>query len=143
MTKPDKKITSRHISFVWAAFPSTIEWIQIQRDSSKPTDKLLRSQLKQNGINQTIILLSAACIEGFLVECLQSFASGELNSKNTFDNRLNRDYLEQVSKATFRDFSELFRLAVGKPLSELIENDPMRESIRVQPNSQNGQQFYL
>jgi hypothetical protein len=109
------------VESLWITFPSAIAFIKKNRDKRLPSSDTFRSYLESTGINATIILLSAASIEGFLSECLHSFSqSGPLNPKDTFQKRLDNDYFNRISTATFGQFVELFKVALGKPLSELI-----------------------
>ncbi len=127
MTRPDKQVTAWWTSIVWATVPSTIEWLQRERESAKSIDSPHKNL--HRGINSTIVLLSASCIEGFLVECLQSFAS-RIHLKDTFHNRLSLDYIERVSTATYAKMSGLFRVAVGKSLDELLENQQIHKQVK-------------
>ena len=126
MTRPDKPITARRISSVWQAAPSMIEWLQRERKSAKASDTVFG--VLHKGINSTIVLLSASCIEGFLGESLQTFEYA-FSPKDTFDNRLRHDYYERVSRATFAELSKLFSIAVGKPFSELLKDEPVQKHV--------------
>ncbi len=140
--KPDevnKKITSYSTHPIWPTIPGTVKLLQKSRATLK-TDKLY-AELHQRirGVNATIILLSATCIEGFLVECLLSYTIGyRFATKDTFQRRLDLDFLKNISKATFKDFPELFTLTLGIPLSELITDKPLLESVRTLIDFRNG-----
>ena len=127
----DRPPTSYHENEIWTAFPSTIKWLQSER-GNKFILQLNGAQnyKRHRGMNATIILLSAACIEGFLVECLKSFAIGyRFSPKNTIEGRLDHDFLKRISTARFRDFPDLFRLTLGKPISELILRPELNEGV--------------
>ena len=110
----DKPLTSYHESAIWTAFPSTIKWLQGERKKIQTPAERAQHYNRQRGMNATIILLSAACIEGFLVECLKSFTIGyRFSPKNTIEGRLDHDFLKRISTATFGQFPDLFRLTLG------------------------------
>lgn len=112
-----------------------IEWLQRERKSALKIDTTFGAL--STGINSTIILLSASCIEGFLVECLLSFEDA-FDAKDTFLKRLRHDYYERVSKASYKEISKYFVLAVGKPLSELLEKKPIQKQIEILFRFRNG-----
>jgi len=127
MTKPDKQITAWKTFIVWATIPSTIEWLQRERKFAESIDSPY--QTLHRGINSTIVLLSATCIDGFLAECLQAFA-GRLHLKDTFNCRLNLDYIERVSAASYKGKTELFCVPLGKSLDELLKNQQVNEQVK-------------
>jgi len=134
MARPDK-ITAWKTFIVWATIPSTIQWLQRERESAKSVDSPYKTL--RRGINSTIVLLSASCIEGFLVECLQAFTS-RLQLKDTFHNRLSLDYLERVSAATYAKIPGFFRAAAGKSLDELLENQQIHDQVNILFTFRNG-----
>src|SRR5712671_147501 len=135
----DKNVTSYSEHPIWTTSPATVKWLQKQRSTFKTEKHFAELNERLRGINATIILLSAACIEGFLVECLLSYAIGNrFSSKNTFEGRLDHAFLKQVSKAMFRDFPELFTLTLGKPLEQLITDKPLIEGVKFLFNFRNG-----
>jgi len=137
--KPKKKITTFHERPIWTAFPSTIALLQQSRKQNQTSKELAESYNSRRGVNATIILLSAACIEGFLVECLKSYTIGnKFASKDTFDGRLAHDLQNRVSTATFGDFQYLFILTLGKPISELISDKELLQGVRTLIDFRNG-----
>ena len=135
----NKKITSYSETPIWTTIPATVKWLQKERNTFHAQNQYRELYERFRGINSTIILLSAACIEGFLVECLLSYAIGNrFASKETFEGRLDHDFLKRVSKAMFRDFPELFTLTLGKPLEELIENKDLIGGVKLLFNFRNG-----
>lgn len=132
------RITSYSEQPVWTTFPVTIKWMREQRDAIK-TSELPTQYFRRQGMNATIILLSAACLEGFLVECLSSFAIGNrFASKDTFQGRLDHDFLQRISSATFGDFPDLFRLTLGHPISELLADEKLLKGVRTLIDFRNG-----
>jgi len=94
---------------------------------------------KNRGLNATIILLSALTIEGFLVDCLSCFTMGsEFSPMNSFESRLNHAFRKITDRATFGEFQELFRIALGAPLSEMIKDKKLIEGIKALINFRNG-----
>jgi hypothetical protein len=83
-------------------------------------------------------LLSAVCIEGFLVECLKQQVIEKNNTMGEFQARLKADFLNRISQATFRDFPELFRVVTGKPLRELVDDKTLTKGVRVLIDFRNG-----
>lgn len=135
MAKPDKPLTARRISSLWQTTPSMIEWLQRERKSAQKIDTTFG--MLHQGINSSIVLLSASCIEGFLVECLQSFEFA-FHAKDTFEKRLRHDYYERVSKSTFNEISGFFTIALGKSLSELMKKKPIHKDIEILFRFRNG-----
>jgi hypothetical protein len=124
---------------IWIAFPSTIEGLKSARPRPKPSVEQAHLSNKLRGINAAIILLSAACIEGFLVECLLSFEIGtQFSPRATFDDRLHHDFRKRILTASFGDFQELFVLALGEPLSKFISNPPLIEGVKILIDFRNG-----
>jgi len=140
MTESENKtVVSYNETPIWTTHPTTIRVLQCTRgDVLKPAE-CAKNYEKNRGINATIILLSALTIEGFLVECLSTYAMGKrFSDKSTFEGRLDHDFLNRISTATFGDFPDLFRLTLGKPLSELITNNSLLESVRILIKFRNG-----
>ena len=141
-TKPessDKKVISYFDRAIWTTFHSMVHLLQNDRNSIKTLAERIESNEKSRGVNATIVLISAACLEGFLVECLNSFIIGSrFAPKNTFEGRLDHAFLKRVSMATFKDFKELFTLTLGKPLEDLIENAPLIDGVRFLFQFRNG-----
>ena len=136
---PNKRVTSYSARAIWTGFPSTIKWLQNQRSADKTLLERVEFHERDRGFNATIILLSAACLEGFLVECLNSYTIGNrFASKDTFEGRLDHAFLKRVSTAMFKDFPELFTLTLGKPLSELITDDNLIEGVEALRAFRNG-----
>ena len=136
MSKPSKTLTARRITSVWQTTPSMIEWLQRERKAAQKIDTVFGALHK--GINSSIILLSASCIEGFLRECLQSFEHAFV-PEDSFDNRLRHDYYGRVStETTYAKISPLFRLAMGKPLSELLKDNPINKQVNALFKFRNG-----
>jgi hypothetical protein len=138
MATKNKQPTSYHESSIWPNFPTTIEWLRLERNSNKRKNKLFEMKTHHKGLNATMILLSAVCIEGFLVECLNSFVVGKRDRMDELQARLENEFLNRLSKATFRDFPELFRVATGKSLSELISDQDLIEGVKVLIAFRNG-----
>jgi hypothetical protein len=113
---------------IWQTLPTTVRWLQLERNRSL-TGIATRYKARHIGVNATIILQSAACIEGFLVECLQLFAGSRLHPIDSFPRRLEHNYLSRVSNAAFRDLCHLFEVATGKSIREAINDDYLFESI--------------
>jgi hypothetical protein len=114
---------------VWIYYPATIHWIREERNKSLALQTFpLTANYK--GMNATIILLSACCIEGFLSECLKSFAN-PFKPPTSLENRLERDYLETVNYAMLGDLPDLFRMPLGKPLKDLLNNEPLYKSFEM------------
>ena len=125
-----KKITSSISHTNWTSLPTTIKWLQKQRKSFKTPNRIGNWLQRSRGVNATIIMLSASCLEGFFVECLESFVGPwEMYPNNTFQNRLTKDLGKRISVATFAQFPDLFKITLGQPLSESIED--LNEGIRV------------
>ena len=127
--KVNKPVLSSYAHHIWYTFPSTVAWIQRERDKAMLNDDHFVMKTRYRGINATIILLSAATLEGFLRGCLESFTKfslldypEEIIQPTDFSGRLELDYLKRVSGASFGDFPELFHLAIGNLPSELITN---------------------
>ncbi|MDB6122005.1 MAG: hypothetical protein JWQ71_998 [Pedosphaera sp.] len=132
-----KKITSFSDNAIWTTYPLTVKWLQEQRKTMESFD--IESIELHRGVNATIILLSAACLEGFLVDCLKSYvANNRFAARDTFEGRLDHDFLNRISTATFNDFPDLFRLTLGNPLSALISDTDLIEGIRTLINFRNG-----
>jgi hypothetical protein len=94
----NKTVFSYHRRLIWPSFPETISWLQKSRVSRENIQAFVKGYETNRGTNATIILLSAACIEGFLVECLNTYALGHrFSSKDTFEGRLDHDFLRRVS----------------------------------------------
>ena len=135
----DKKLASFSESAIWTAFPSMIKHLQATRIKPANVTERMQTFESQRGLNATIILVSATCIEGFIVDCLKSFLLGDqFASKDTFEGRLDHDFLERVQRATFDDFPDLFRLAIGKPLSELIADKDLIKGVQALIRFRNG-----
>jgi len=135
----DRPPTSYHENEIWTAFPSTIRWLQSERKIIQTPIERAQNYRKHRGTNATIILLSAACVEGFLVECLKSFAIGyRFSQKDTIEGRLDHDLLKRISTARFREFPDLFRLMLGKPISELVPQRKLIEGVKVLIDFRNG-----
>jgi hypothetical protein len=114
---------------VWMTLPATITLMKQHRNSGAKASTMLQAQFLNTGVNASIILLSATCIEGFLVECLQSFAT---------DIHFENDQLQkEILTAMFPDFPRLFEQVLGKPLGDLIEND-IHKGSRMLVNFRNG-----
>ncbi len=125
-------------NLVWNTFPKMVKWLQKERNTFK-TGNHFNLQMQNKGFNATIILLSATCIEGFLVECLLSYTIGSIYLiNNTFEGRLEHDFREKVSKATFDDFPDLFKTAMGKPLKELVTEKNLIDGIHALIAFRNG-----
>src|SRR5580700_5455175 len=108
-----KNIAMAYSRPVWTTFPSTIKLLQRERNKFSAAKDDIVSQQTTKGINGTIILLCAAHLEGFLVECLQSFVPTNIFSRdNTMQGRLEREFLNRIQSATFNDFPDLFRLTL-------------------------------
>ena len=142
-TKPkvdlNKKVASYFERPVWTAFPSTILLLQQSRPRNQIAKELADTHNSRSGTNATIILLSAACIEGFLVECLKSFTIGNrFASKNTFEGRMEHDFLRRISTARFRDFADLFTLTLGQPISELVSDKTLIQGVLALISFRNG-----
>jgi hypothetical protein len=138
MKHENKKIVGYSTHPIWPNLPVTISWLRGQRDTIRPSD-LQKLYFRRQGMNATIILLSATCLEGFLVECLSSFAMGNMFApKDTFKGRLDHDFLRRVSTATFGEFPDLFRLTLGKAPSELIQNTKLMEGVQILIAFRNG-----
>lgn len=106
---------------VWTTYPSTIQLLQLERGKFAVEKDDVPSQQKNKGINATIILLSAAYLEGFLVDCLLSFVQKNVFSNDdTMDGRLEREFLNRIQSATFSDFPDLFRLTLGDKIRDLL-----------------------
>lgn len=123
---------------IWPHFPQTITWLQLERDARLSKTKLFRKERHYKGINASIIVLSAACIDGFLSDCLQTFAGGKFTRNDTFVNRLDNEFLRRAKRATFKESKDLFALALGKPLDELISNEDIRNGVNALFNFRNG-----
>ena len=125
-------------NLVWNTFPKMVKWLQKERNACKSGNHF-NLQMQNRSFNATIILLSATCIEGFLVECLLSYTIGSIYLINdTFEGRLEHDFREKVSKATFDDFPDLFKIAMGKPLRHLIEEKNLIDGIQALIDFRNG-----
>src|ERR1017187_2326776 len=99
MTKPKKgKIEGRRERWTWPHYPETIYWIQQQRNEASKTDKAFLRFRFCRGLNATIVILSATIIEGFINECLESFAN-RFEEIDTMDHRLNHEFLNQLNRA--------------------------------------------
>jgi hypothetical protein len=128
----DELIISYLETAIWITYPTTIMVLQSARGGDLKPIERAKFYERNRGINATIILLSALTIEGFLVECLSSYAVGyRFSDENTFEGRLDHDFLTRISTATFGDFPELFRLTLGKPLSECITDKTLLDSVRI------------
>ncbi len=136
MTKlNDTKLLSYTENPVWISFPVTIIWMQNQRNKFNS----LHDFEKIRGINITIILLSAACVEGFLVECLMTYVIGNrFVSSETDEGKAKQDLYKRISQATFGDFRELFREILGKTISECINEPSLIEGILALIDFRNG-----
>ena len=116
-----------------------VKWLQQDRNKVKTQAERIEFHERNRGINATIVLLSAACLEGFLVECLNSFIIGSrFAPHDTFEGRLDHAFLKKVSRATFKDFPELFTLTLGRPLEEALDNKPLIDGVRLLFNFRNG-----
>jgi hypothetical protein len=125
-------------NLVWHTFPRMVKWLQKERNTCK-TGNHFNLQLQNRGFNATIILLSATCIEGFLVECLLSYTIGSIYPKNeTFEGRLEYSFREKTLRATFSEFRDLFKLAMGQPLDELVPNKKLIEGVQALISFRNG-----
>jgi hypothetical protein len=132
MENPEKKITSYSEYTIWTTFPATIKWLQKERDVFSTKNKSGEFYERLRGINSTIILLSAACLEGFLVECLSCYTIGvRLMEKNTLEEKAEHAFLKKVSESTFSKLPELFSLKLGKPLEELIKDKSLIEGVEI------------
>ena len=137
--KPGKKITTYHERSVWPSFPSTVVLLQQSRKHNQTSKELAESNNSRRGVNATIILISAACIEGFLVECLKTYTIGnKFASKDTFEGRLAHDLQNRFSTATFGNFPHLFSLTLGKPISELILDKDLLQGVKTLIDFRNG-----
>jgi hypothetical protein len=134
MPEPYRPPTLRITCNVWSTVPSTVAWLQFHRDSSKHLDYLLL-----RGINANIILLCATCIEGFLVETLKSFMPSQRTDDTSLRSRLTEEYYERVHTCPgYAAISNLFRLATGRLLSEIVTDKPLQEAISVLFTFRNG-----
>lgn len=116
-----------------------VKWLQTDRNKVKTLAERMEFHERNRGINATIVLLSAACLEGFLVECLNSFIIGSrFVPQDTFEGRLDHAFLRRVSRATFKDFPELFTLTLGRPLEAAVDNKPLIDGVRLLFNFRNG-----
>jgi hypothetical protein len=123
---------------VWTNLPDTIKILQNSRTAQTENGRIYKFPTIC-GINTSIILLSATCIEGFLVECLSLFTVETLiTAGETINDRMLHDLRVRISRATFGDFQELFSIVLGKSLSELIVNEPLIECIQTLIPFRNG-----
>jgi hypothetical protein len=135
----NKKVICISDRAIWTTLPSMVNWLQQDRNKIKTLAERMEFDERNRGINATIVLLSAVCLEGFLVECLNTFIIGSrFASQETFEGRLDHAFLKRVSRATFKEFPELFTLTLGKPLEEAIDNKPLIDGVRLLFNFRNG-----
>jgi hypothetical protein len=125
---------------IWTMLPSTIEVLKAQRRKPDATDFTKKIFFRQGqGINATIILMSATCIEGFIVECLKSFTMGyRFSDFKKFEGRLNLDFLKRIDKASFAEFPDLFKLTLGAKLQDLIADKDLVDAIQKLIDFRNG-----
>ena len=123
---------------IWGTFPSTIYWLRLERDAAISRDPKFRTKPHYRGINATIVLLSAACIEGFLVESLTWQVLFNREKSTAFQRRMEDALSCRISKATFDEFPDLFRVVLGKPLSDLISDKSLLEGVRALITFRNG-----
>jgi hypothetical protein len=126
--KENKQIAKYAVDTVWITLPSVIASIQESRSIQGKTT--LQSQFRHRGSNATIVLLSGACIEGFLAECLESFAD-KLQAKETFAGRLNHEFLGRLATAAFRSKSDLFAIPLGKTLKNALDGKPIQKDVEI------------
>ncbi|MDB6112244.1 MAG: hypothetical protein JWR69_3994 [Pedosphaera sp.] len=132
-----KKITTFSDNAIWTTYPLTVKWLREQRKAIGPID--MESFELHRGVNATIILLSAACLEGFLVDCLKSYVpTNRFSERDTFEGRLDHDFLNRISRATFNDFPALFSLTLGNPPSERISDKDLIKGIQTLIDFRNG-----
>ena len=128
--KENKRIAKYAVDTVWITLPSVIASLQESRSIQHPAKTILQSQFRHRGSNVTIVLLSAACIEGFLAECLESFAD-KLQAKETFAGRLNHEFLGRLATAAFRTKSDLFTIPLGKTLKNALDGKPIQKDVEI------------
>jgi hypothetical protein len=126
----DKKIIGQRTTWTWPHYPETIYWLQLQRDDELKNDKAFRRFRRYRGINATIVILSASVVEGFLIECLESFAD-RFQAEDTMVKRLSHDYLRRLERANQYDRQLLFKIATGKTIDEHLggEDVPIVKAI--------------
>jgi hypothetical protein len=128
-TGTSKNLIAHHEYPIWITFPRTIKLLQNKR-SANPRN-CYEEHTQNTGFNATIILLSAASIEGFLVESLTSIKyMSKFKAGKTFQDRLDNYFLKKVAFASFKDFPELFELSLGRPISKLIKDEELIAGIK-------------
>ncbi len=136
--KTERKLHSVSTHPVWTTLPATIKVLQNSRAAHIEKSHHHYMQAVE-GINVSIILLSAICIEGFFVECLLAFTDEAIIlPKDTLKNRLLHELRVRISGATFSDYPDLFALVLGNKLHELIKNEPLIEAIIALIGFRNG-----
>jgi hypothetical protein len=121
------------VSFItyhaWINYPTVISFLQQSRDELM-TNPYFQHSTQYKGMNATIIILTTCAIEGFLCECLKTFAN-PFKPVTTMQDRLERDYLQAVNWATLDKMPDLFKAATGKSLSELFNDATMSEKLEM------------
>jgi hypothetical protein len=128
---PVRMLLEQYSHPIWPSLPVTIKLLKNNRNKLTSDGKPNAPYPARRGINATIILLSATCVEGFLVDSLMTFVSWfEFFKNDDLKTRLYLDLSERISGATFKDLQDLFTLTLGKTIKDLINDDQLIESIR-------------
>ena len=139
MKKPEKDFTSFNELQIWITYPQTIRMLIENRISPKSGEERAENYCRLQGINATIILLSALTIEGFLTHCLTAMSCGSRFKPNDdFKSRLDYEFHQRATRATFNDFPSLFRIVLGKDPAELINDEKLIKGVRALISFRNG-----
>jgi hypothetical protein len=137
--KPEKAFTSFNESQIWITYPQTIRMLIENRITPKTGKEWAENYYRIQGINATIILLSALTIEGFLTHCLSEMSCGSrFKPSDDFKSRLDYEFHQRVTRATFNEFPSLFRIVLGKDPAELIDDDTLIKGVRALISFRNG-----
>lgn len=137
--KPEKEFNSFNESQIWITYPQTIRMLIENRIMPKTGKEWAENYYRIQGINATIILLSALTIEGFLTHCLTKMSCGSrFKPSDDYKSRLDYEFHQRAMRATFNEFPSLFRIVLGKDPAELINDDKLINGVRALISFRNG-----
>lgn len=105
------------VSLIWCMLPNYINRIITLRN-----DKIIGDVA-----NISIILHSAIILEGFMCDLLVE----EINifsSKNTLIDRLEEDFKEKISRSTYKDFNNLYKLKFNSTIKDDLDDTGIYDS---------------
>jgi len=132
MSKPkiEKRIPVSIFSYdAWHSYPSMIHWLREKRDVSINDPNFINTGIYK-GTNASILILSACVIEGFLFNCLNTFAN-PYKPLSDMPSRLEHGYLDNLAKTFLGGLPDAFFVPTGKTLREHLNGNHLYETMEV------------